>query len=154
MKLFFFLSSLMFMTFCEGLPVAVAPPSTTTPPAVSGKLVEKYIDDIARSISVEHENALKLVKNQQVISLGKKQKLDVLTGEFQSLSAKLSNITATYNEYRDERNTALNDYSRFMARFKKVELMINKSKTDYENEMRFLNDIKSYIKRVQGVRCK
>lgn len=153
MKLFLFLSSLMFMTFCEGLPVAVAPPSTTTPPAVSGKLVEKYIDDIARSISIEHENALKLVKNQQVISLGKKQKLDVLSGEFQSLSAKLSNITATYNEYKNQRNTALVDYNRFMANFKKVEVLIKKSKTDYENEMRFLDDIKAYIRRVQSVKC-
>jgi len=143
----------MFMTFCEGLPVAVAPPSTTTPPAVSGKLVEKYIDDIARSISIEHENALKLVKNQQVISLGKKQKLDVLSGEFQSLSAKLSNITATYNEYKNQRNTALVDYNRFMENFKKVEVLIKKSKTDYENEMRFLNDIKAYIRRVQSVKC-
>jgi len=143
----------MFMTFCEGLPVAVAPPSTTTPPAVSGKLVEKYIDDIARSISIEHENALKLVKNQQVISLGKKQKLDVLSGEFQSLSAKLSNITATYNEYKNQRNTALVDYNRFMANFKKVEVLIKKSKTDYENEMRFLDDIKAYIRRVQSVKC-
>jgi len=141
------------MTFCEGLPVAVAPPSTTTPPAVSGKLVEKYIDDIARSISIEHENALKLVKNQQVISLGKKQKLDVLSGEFQSLSAKLSNITATYNEYKNQRNTALVDYNRFMENFKKVEVLIKKSKTDYENEMRFLNDIKAYIRRVQSVKC-
>ena len=153
MKLFLFLSSLMFMTFCEGLPVAVAPPSTTTPPAVSGKLVEKYIDDIARSISIEHENALKLVKNQQDISLGKKQKLDVLTGEFQSLSAKLSNITATYNEYKNQRNTALVDYDKFMENFKKVEVLIKKSKTDYENEMRFLNDIKAYIRRVQSVKC-
>ena len=153
MKLFLFLSSLMFMTFCEGLPVAVAPPSTTTPPAVSGKLVEKYIDDIARSISIEHENALKLVKNQQVISLGKKQKLDVLSGEFQSLSAKLSNITATYNEYKNQRNTALVDYNRFMANFKKVEVLIKKSKTDYENEMRFLDDIKAYIRSVQSVKC-
>jgi hypothetical protein len=143
----------MFMTFCEGLPVAVAPPSTTTPPAVSGKLVEKYIDDIARSISIEHENALKLVKNQQDISLGKKQKLDVLTGEFQSLSAKLSNITATYNEYKNQRNTALVDYDKFMENFKKVEVLIKKSKTDYENEMRFLNDIKAYIRRVQSVKC-
>ena len=157
MKIQLFLSTLLFLTFCEGVPVAlaVAPttPSTTPAPVVSGKLVEKYIDDISHSLKLDHDKALKLVKQQENISISKKQKVDLLNKEFQSLSAKLSNITQTYNIYRKERNVALSDYDSFMQNFKKVEAIIIKNKTDYENEMKFLMSIKDYIRKAQKSKC-
>lgn len=145
MKIFLFLSSVLFISFCEGLPVSPVP--------VSGKKVERFIDEIGKTLTVEHENALKLVKSQQSISLIKKQKLDLLSSEFNSLRIKLNNITETYNQYQKERNSALSDYNVFNSNFKRVEKLINKNKIDYENEIKFLNEIKSYIKKVNNSKC-
>jgi hypothetical protein len=149
MKLFLFLSSLLFVSLCESIPIK----NVSVPIPVSSKKVEVFIDQIGKSLTIEHENALKLVKNQKTISLLKKQKLDILTNEFNTLSQKLTNITETYTQYKKERNTALNDYDLFMVNFKKVEILINKNKIDYETEMKFLNDIKTYIKKVQKSNC-
>jgi hypothetical protein len=137
------------VSFCESIPITNV--STTIP--VSSKKVEVFIDQIGKSLTVEHENALKLVKSQQSISLLKKQKLDILTNEFNTLSQRLTNITETYTQYKKQRNTALNDYELFMVNFKKVENLINKNKIDYETEMKFLNEIKAYIKKVKNSNC-
>lgn len=148
MKFFLFLSSVLFISFCESLPVSSVP---SVP--VSGKKVERFIDEIGKTLTVEHQNALKLVKSQQAISLIKKQKLDLLSSEFNSLRIKLNNITETYNQYQKERNSALSDYSVFNNNFQKVQKLIDKNKIDYENEIRFLNEIKSYIKKVNNSKC-
>jgi len=153
MKLFIFLSALMFMTFSESVPVVSQPLRPTTPAPVSGKLVERYIDDITRTLSIDHENALSLIKKQQDISISKKKKIDILNNEFQNLKSQLTNITATYNEYNNQRNGALKDYNAFMVNFKKVESLIMKNKIDYENEINFLKSIKNYIKKVQTAKC-
>jgi len=141
MKLFFLFSSLMFVAFCEGIP------TTMTPVPVSSKKVEVYIDDMTRTLTVEHTNALKLVKAQQTISLLKKQKLDVI-GE------KLSNITGTYNQLQKEQKKSLTDYNSYMEEFKQVQILIDKNKIDYESEIKFLTEIKAYIKKVRDLKCK
>lgn len=149
MKLFLFLSSILFVSFCESIPIK----NGSIPIPVSSKKVEVFIDQIGKSLTLEHENALKLVKSQQSISLLKKRKLDILTNEFNTLSQRLTNITETYTKYKKQRNTALNDYELFMVNFKKVENLINKNKIDYDTEMKFLNDIKAYIKKVKNSNC-
>jgi len=149
MKLFLFLSSLLFVSFCESIPIT----NVSAPIPVSSKKVEVFIDQIGKSLTVEHENALNLVKSQQSISLLKKQKLDILTNEFNTLSQRLTNITETYTQYKKQRNSALNDYELFMVNFKKVENLINKNKIDYETEMNFLIEIKAYIKKVKNSNC-
>lgn len=160
MKTFLFLSSLMFVAFCEGLPTsaklvsgktAITP--GTTPVPVSSKKVEVYIDDIAKSLTLEHENALALVRSQQNLSLSKKRKVDILNSEFRTLSERLTNITETYTQYKKERNSALTDYDTFMTNFKRVQDLITKNRIDYESEMKFLREIKAYIKKVQSSPC-
>ena len=160
MKTFLFLSSLMFVAFCEGLPTSaklVSGKTTitpgTTPVPVSSKKVEVYIDDIARSLTLEHENALALVRSQQNLSLSKKRKVDILNSEFRTLSERLTNITETYTQYKKERNSALTDYDTFMTNFKRVQDRITKNRIDYESEMKFLKEIKAYIKKVQSSPC-
>jgi hypothetical protein len=153
----------MFVSFTDGIPMTEAkllqgrtsPPTTPVlkPVPVSSKKVETYIDDIGRSLTLEHENALKLVRGQQDISLTKKRKFDLLNSQFQELSRRLTNITDTYTEYKKERNSALSDYSSFMADFKRVQDLIDKNKIDYESEMKFLNEIKAYIKKVKSSPC-
>ena len=162
MNTFLLLSAIMFVSFTQGIPMteakllkSVAPPTTPVlkPVPVSSKKVETFIDDIGKSLTLEHENALKLVKGQQTISLTKKRKLDLLNSEFQELSRRLTNITETYTEYKKERNSALTDYTSFMADFKRVQDLIDKNKIDYENEMKFLSEIKAYIKKVKSSNC-
>lgn len=145
MKVFLLLSAALFISISECVPVSSVP--------VSSKKVEKFIDEIGKSLSVEHNNALNLVKSQESISLLKKQKLDSLSREFNSLSKRLTNITQTYTEYKNERKSALSDYNVFMENFKRVQILTNKTKIDYENEIRFLNDIKSYINKVNNSKC-
>lgn len=161
MKWYLILSAIMFVSFTEGIPMTEAkllagkttPPPVSKPVPLSSKKVETYIDDIGKSLTLEHENALKLVKTQQTISITKKQKLDILNREFQELSNKLNNITETYTQYKKERNSALSDYDTFMINFKKVQDLIKKNDLDYENEMNFLNEIKAYIKKVKSSPC-
>lgn len=161
MKTFLFLSSLMFVAFCEGIPTSaklVSGKMATTPvatpvPVVSSKKVEVYIDDIAKSLTLEHENALALVRSQQNLSLSKKRKVDILNSEFRTLSERLTNITETYTQYKKERNSALTDYDTFMTNFKRVQDLITKNRIDYESEMKFLKEIKAYIKKVQSSPC-
>lgn len=163
MNWFLLLSAIMFVSFTDGIPMTEAkllrgrtsPPTTPVlkPVPVSSKKVETYIDDIGRSLTLEHENALKLVRGQQDISLTKKRKFDLLNSQFQELSRRLTNITDTYTEYKKERNSALSDYTSFMADFKRVQNLIDKNKIDYESEMKFLNEIKAYIKKVKSSPC-
>lgn len=159
------LSAIMFLSFVEGIPIteakllkrtSVSPPTTPVlkPVPVSSKKVETYIDDITKSLTLEHENALKLVRGQQNISKVKKRKFDLLNGEFQELSRKLANITDTYTAYKKQRDSAYTDYSSFMADFKRVQDLIDKNKIDYESEIKFLNEIKAYIKKVKSSPCK
>jgi hypothetical protein len=150
----------MFVAFCEGLPTSakvVSGKTTITPGAtpvpVSSKKVEVYIDDIAKSLTLEHENALALVRSQQNLSLSKKRKVDILNSEFRTLSERLTNITETYTQYKKERNSALTDYDTFMTNFKRVQDLITKNRIDYESEMKFLKEIKAYIKKVQSSPC-
>jgi hypothetical protein len=154
MKAILFLSALMFATFCEGIPTTSAkllvgkttPPPVVKPVPVSSKKVEVFIDEIGKSLTLEHENALRLVRSQQRVSLLKKQKLDVI-------SEKLSNITGTYTLLTKERQKSLTDYQSYMADFKQVQDLIDKNKLDYESEMKFLEEIKGYIKKVKNSKC-
>lgn len=139
----------------EAIPIeslAFVPPATTAKPValpvpVSSKKVETFIDSIATSLTLEHTNALKLVKAQQTISLLKKQKLDLV-------SEKLSNITGTYTQLQAEQRKSLTDYNSYIADFKQVQDLIDRNKLDYDAEMKFLADIKAYIKKVQEIKCK
>lgn len=153
MKPALFLLAVLFASL-EAIPIeslALVPPATTSKPVslpvpVSSKKVETFIDNIASSLTLEHANALKLVQSQQSISLLKKQKLDVI-------SEKLSNITGTYTQLTKERQSSLTDYNAYMEEFKQVQQLIDKNKVDYETEMKFLNDIKAYIKKVSNLKC-
>jgi transcription antitermination factor NusG len=150
MKTFALFSALFFVAFCEGLPIPTTPVPTTPvlkPVPVSSKKVETFIDNIANSLTLEHTNALKLVKAQQTISLLKKQKLDVI-------SEKLSNITGTYTQLQKDRQKSLTDYTSYMAEFKQVQDLIDRNKMDYDTEMKFLAEIKAYIKKVREIKCK
>jgi hypothetical protein len=40
-----------------------------------------------------------------------------------------------------------------MEDFKQVQDLINKNKIDYESEMKFLEEIKGYIKKVKNSKC-
>jgi hypothetical protein len=154
MKAIIFLSALMFATFCEGIPTTsvnllsgkTTPSQVVKPIPVSSKKVEVFIDEIGKSLTLEHENALRLVRSQQQVSLLKKQKLDVIT-------EKLSNITGTYTQLTKERNKSLTDYQSYIEEFKQVQDLINKNKIDYESEMKFLEEIKGYIKKVKNSKC-
>lgn len=154
MKTFLFLSALFFVSFCEAIPYTpsklLSGKNSTHPVVkpvpVSSKKVEAFIDEIGKSLTLEHENALELVRSQQQVSLLKKQKLDVI-------SEKLSNITGTYTLLTKERRKSLSDYQSYMADFKQVQDLIDKNKLDYESEMKFLEEIKGYIKKVKNSKC-
>jgi formylmethanofuran dehydrogenase subunit A len=146
MKLCLFLVSLLFAS-CYSIPVV------SQAPTLSGKKVEKFVDDIAKSLTLEHQNALKLVASQNETVLSKKKKLDGLTLEFRSLGLRLNNITNTYNALNRERLDASRDYEKFMRNFKRIESLIKAGKIDYEQEMKFLRDIKNYIRKV-SLKCK
>lgn len=156
MKLFLFLSAVLFISSCEGLPVRSVPSvPSTSPPIVlqTSQKVEKFIDDIGKSLTKEHDYALNLVRGQQAISLTKKKRLDSLSGEFQLLGARLTNITAVYTQYKRQRDSALSDYDLFLSHYKKLESHINKTSVDYANELKFLTEIKAYIKKVKSSSC-
>ncbi len=146
MKACLFLASLLFVSVYS-IPVV----SQATP--ISGKKVEKFVDDIAKSLTLEHQNALKLVASQNETVLSKKKRLDGLNLEFRSLALRLNNITNTYNSLNRERVEASNDYNRFMRNYKRIEALIKTGKIDYETEMKFLRDIKNYIRKV-SLNCK
>jgi chromosome segregation ATPase len=122
-------------------------------PTLSGKRVERFVDDIAKSLTLDHQNALKLVSSQNETVLTKKRRLDGLTLEFNHLRHRLSNITNTFNSFNQRRNDALNDYTKFMKRFNQFHEQIKKGKIEYEQEMKFLRDIKNYIRKV-SLNCK
>lgn len=146
MKLCLFLASLLFVS-------VYSIPVVSQAPTLSGKKVEKFVDDIAKSLTLEHQNALKLVSSQNETVLTKKKKLDGLTLEFRSLGIRLNNITNTYNALNRERLDASRDYDKFMRNFKRIESLIKAGKIDYEQEMKFLRDIKNYIRKV-SLNCK
>lgn len=144
MRACLFLASLLFVSVCS-IPVSIP---------VSSKKVEKFVDDISKSLTIDHQNALKAVSLQNSTLLTKKRRLDGLTLEFNHLRRKLSNITETFNEYNRQRNSALNDYSTYMKHFQKIESSISKGKIEYEREIQFLKEIKRYINKVSRLNCK
>lgn len=146
MKVCLFLASLLFVS-------VYSIPVVSQAPTLSGKKVEQFVDDIAKSLTLEHQNALKLVSSQNETVLSKKKKLDGLTLEFRSLGLRLNNITNTYNALNRERKDASRDYDKFMRNFRRIESLIKAGKIDYEQEMKFLRDIKNYIRKV-SLNCK
>ena len=146
MKVCLFLASLLFVS-------VYSIPVVSQAPTLSGKKVEQFVDDIAKSLTLEHQNALKLVSSQNETVLSKKKKLDGLTLEFRSLGLRLNNITNTYNALNRERLDASRDYDKFMRNFRRIESLIKAGKIDYEQEMKFLRDIKNYIRKV-SLNCK
>jgi polyhydroxyalkanoate synthesis regulator phasin len=150
MKLCLFLASLLFVSVYS---IPVVKPAQTEAPTLSGKRVERFVDDIANSLTFEHQNALKLVASQNETVLSKKRRLDGLTLEFNHLRHRLSNITETFNSFNERRNSALNDYTTFMKRFNQFHEQIKKGKIEYDQEMKFLRDIKNYIKKM-SLNCK
>jgi len=146
MKLCLFLASLLFVS-------VYSIPSVSKEQPLSGKKVEKFVDDIANSLTLEHQNALKLVSSQNDTVILKKKRLDGLKLEFRRLGIRLNNITNTYNSLNRERLDAQKDYNKFMSNFKRMESLIKAGKIDYEQEMKFLRDIKNYIRKV-SVNCK
>lgn len=147
MKLCFLALSLLFVSVYS-IPI----PSVSSAPTLSGKRVERYVDDIAKTLTLEHDKALQSVALQNSTVLVKKKRLDSLTIQFKSLALRLNNITNTYNGLNRERLDASRDYNRFLNNFKRIEALISKGKIDYHQEMNFLMEIKKYINKM-ALRC-